>query len=1085
MSNKITTNYNLVSPNPTQDPNNIFNTDTYLTENWTKVDTALNNLNTTKLNANANAVSATKLQTARNINGISFDGTANITLPNVTTSVNGLMIATDKTKLDAINQALATTSSPTFADLTTTSNTNGSTWSRTFFKSFGSVANQKIDVYWTGEAYGTIEVELTSGYNFGNAIGKILKRFVFGGSDTGAIYTNTVEKTETAGSTLNFFGIGDISWDATNSRWKFTIAQRSGQNAISIRIKILASKPDYLPVWKTMTLSETYTTDTTDIINVAGTWVNGKVTTTGNVGIGTSDIEAWHTDYKTLQLGNGSALMGTASAPGTNLVTNAYYDTVWKYKTTNMATKYTQLNTGVHTFSVAPSGTADTALTWVDALTINNSGNVGIGTSDIEAWSSGYRSLQIGTGTTLAGGISANATYLNTNAYLKSDESAWLYKNTNASAMYLQSSNGSHTFNVAPSGTIDTAITWTTALTLANNGNVGIGNSSLKTWKGGLTALQIGGIGAINADTTVSASGYLDISNNMYISSGGTGKTIIAGSSTLYRQTTGQHQFFVAPTNTIDTNIAFTAALTLAATGAATFANTVNATTFVGALTGNASAATKLVTARTINGISFDGTANITLPNATTSVNGLMSAADKVKLNSITSYEYEHPATHPATMIIEDATHRFVTDAEKVTWNAKAPTANPTFTGTVNTPSLIATDITNGYIYEKTFSQAFTGNASNKADIYWTGNYYGTLEVEVIGNYTNANGSGNISKSFNLGFNGSDTYLNKLIEEKSYGAMLSFFGLTDVTWDATNSRWRITVAAKTTTTQLVTIRVKATATTHEYLTNIKNLQLTSIYTNDATVITNQSAITFGNNVSVGDTNTLGFSSNSLVVGQFGNLNASNTFAIGNGLNNANYGLAFKVGPDGVTYADGAYNATGADIAEYYEWSDGNLNNEDRTGYFVTLEEDKIRIVNELDDYILGVVSATPSVVGDANNLRWKNKYVNDDFGRIQYHDVDIEEESIDEYGETITIIRTEKQPILNPEYNPESIYIPREERPEWSPIGLNGKLIVYADETVQVNGYCKPNINGIATSSTSGYRIIKRINENLVKIVIK
>ena len=32
---------------------------------------------------------------------------------------------------------------------------------------------------------------------------------------------------------------------------------------------------------------------------------------------------------------------------------------------------------------------------------------------------------------------------------------------------------------------------------------------------------------------------------------------------------------------------------------------------------------------------------------------------------------YTHPATHPATMITEDATHRFATDTEKGTWNGK------------------------------------------------------------------------------------------------------------------------------------------------------------------------------------------------------------------------------------------------------------------------------------------------------------------------------------------------------------------------------------------------------------------------------
>lgn len=33
---------------------------------------------------------------------------------------------------------------------------------------------------------------------------------------------------------------------------------------------------------------------------------------------------------------------------------------------------------------------------------------------------------------------------------------------------------------------------------------------------------------------------------------------------------------------------------------------------------------------------------------------------------------YTHPDSHPATMITEDASHRFVTDTEKSTWNSKA-----------------------------------------------------------------------------------------------------------------------------------------------------------------------------------------------------------------------------------------------------------------------------------------------------------------------------------------------------------------------------------------------------------------------------
>ena len=60
----------------------------------------------------------------------------------------------------------------------------------------------------------------------------------------------------------------------------------------------------------------------------------------------------------------------------------------------------------------------------------------------------------------------------------------------------------------------------------------------------------------------------------------------------------------------------------------------VTSTTFVGALTGNASTATTaaaLTTGRTINGTSFDGSANITIPN-------LVSGSSQITLSSTTGY---------------------------------------------------------------------------------------------------------------------------------------------------------------------------------------------------------------------------------------------------------------------------------------------------------------------------------------------------------------------------------------------------------------------------------------------------------------
>ena len=58
----------------------------------------------------------------------------------------------------------------------------------------------------------------------------------------------------------------------------------------------------------------------------------------------------------------------------------------------------------------------------------------------------------------------------------------------------------------------------------------------------------------------------------------------------------------------------------------------------------------------------------------TQSANGLMSAADKKKLDGVAAgaNNYQHPATHPASVIVQDSTHRFVTDTEKSSWNNKA-----------------------------------------------------------------------------------------------------------------------------------------------------------------------------------------------------------------------------------------------------------------------------------------------------------------------------------------------------------------------------------------------------------------------------
>jgi|GEM_PF-4964887 hypothetical protein len=63
--------------------------------------------------------------------------------------------------------------------------------------------------------------------------------------------------------------------------------------------------------------------------------------------------------------------------------------------------------------------------------------------------------------------------------------------------------------------------------------------------------------------------------------------------------------------------------------------------------------------------------------------------SEKSKLAGIEAgaNNYVHPATHPATMITEDVTHRFTTDSEKTTWNNKSD-FNGDYNSLTNKPTI-------------------------------------------------------------------------------------------------------------------------------------------------------------------------------------------------------------------------------------------------------------------------------------------------------------------------------------------------------------------------------------------------------------
>ena len=210
-----------------------------------------------------------------------------------------------------------------------------------------------------------------------------------------------------------------------------------------------------------------------------------------------------------------------------------------------------------------------------------------------------------------------------------------------------------------------------------------------------------------------------------------------------------------------------------------------------------------------------------------------------------------------------------------------------------------------------------------------------------------------------------------------------------------------------------------------------------------------------------------------------------SFIIGNGPDIMTRSNALTVDKTGNLAIAGTMSSAGADYAEFFEWKDGNPEAEDRVGYIVSLDGDKIILANE-GDYILGVVSGTATVLGDNPEWNWAKRWVTDDFGRIQYEDKVIHHEAEERNGETIPAWdETIKAPITNPDYNPNQKYTKRADRPEWSAVGMMGKLYVRDDGTCQVNGFAKP-INGVATASTSGtMRVIERVSDNVIRVVIK
>jgi len=175
-------------------------------------------------------------------------------------------------------------------------------------------------------------------------------------------------------------------------------------------------------------------------------------------------------------------------------------------------------------------------------------------------------------------------------------------------------------------------------------------------------------------------------------------------------------------------------------------------------------------------------------------------------------------------------------------------------------------------------------------------------------------------------------------------------------------------------------------------------------------------------------------------------------------------FTFDLDSGGHAYFDGTLSQNNYDYAEYFEWDDGNPENEDRRGYSVVLTSDgKIRKATSDDDPmdIFGAASGTSCIVGDGAIYDWSGKYEIDEWGtRIVDNVCQLSWEVELENGETkglsydedqvpegVTVPenvsrRYHKRLRISPDYDENQVYVSRDQRKEWCTIGLLGKVRV-------------------------------------------
>ena len=282
----------------------------------------------------------------------------------------------------------------------------------------------------------------------------------------------------------------------------------------------------------------------------------------GNLGLGVTP-SAWNSNWRAFQFGTGGSLSNAISqASLIELGGNFYQDTsgTERYIASSTANKYRQY-AGAHTWYSAASGTAGDPITFTQAMTLDASGNLGIGTTSPSTYgkfvtysSGGYFAVDTNghiNSAQLLDVATAGGRFVGTS-------SVGVLGHINVSQTTTSSAGGYISFSPCPSGSVSP----TERMRLDSAGNLGLGVTP-SAWGTGnnVRALQMnaGSLWSYTTDAlTMAQNSYYNGTNYIYS---------ITSTATQYVQVAGQHQWFNAASGTAGNVITFTQAMTLGASG--------------------------------------------------------------------------------------------------------------------------------------------------------------------------------------------------------------------------------------------------------------------------------------------------------------------------------------------------------------------------------------------------------------------------------------------------------------------------------------------------------------------------------------